>query len=72
VPPIRPISLRELIYYLRQCGFDGPYPGGKHQVMRKSPFKVTIPNKHQGDLSVPFVLKLLKQAGISREEWEAL
>lgn len=72
MPPIPPISLRELISYLKHCGFDGPYPGGKHQVMWKGQFKVTIPNKHPGDIGIPFLLKLLKQAGISRKEWEDL
>jgi predicted RNA binding protein YcfA (HicA-like mRNA interferase family) len=72
MPPIAPISLRNLIYYLKQCGFEGPYPGGKHQVMYKGKFKITIPNKHPGALGVPFLLKILKQADISKEEWESL
>jgi hypothetical protein len=31
MPPLKPISLKDLIRYLKQCGFEGPYPGGKHQ-----------------------------------------
>jgi hypothetical protein len=27
------ISRRDLIDYLRQSGFDGPYSGGKHQFL---------------------------------------
>jgi hypothetical protein len=31
-----------------------------------------IPNPHRGDISRELLLELLKQAGISREAWEAL
>ncbi len=31
-----------------------------------------LPNPHSGDISGPFLLKILKQAGISRKEWEQL
>jgi hypothetical protein len=34
--------------------------------------KVYIPNPHEGDVSRQLLLHILKQAGISREEWEAL
>jgi hypothetical protein len=33
---------------------------------------VTIPNPHGRDISEHFLRDLLKQAGISREEWEKL
>ena len=33
---------------------------------------VWIPNPHQGDIGREFLLRILRQAGISREEWEAL
>jgi predicted RNA binding protein YcfA (HicA-like mRNA interferase family) len=72
MPPLKPISLKDLIRYLKQGGFEGPYPGGKHQRMVKGNFRITIPNKHPGDIGLPFLLKILKQAGISREEWEQL
>ena len=25
MPPLKPIKRRDLIYYLKQLGFDGPY-----------------------------------------------
>ncbi len=31
MPQFGPISHRELIRYLKEAGFDGPYPGSKHQ-----------------------------------------
>ncbi len=70
MPVFGPISRRDLIYYLRQAGFDGPYPGGKHQYMVKEELKLTIPNPHKGDISRGLVAKILRQANISIDEWE--
>ena len=67
-----PISRRDLIYYLRQAGFDGPYPGGKHQYMVKEELKLTIPNPHKGDISRGLVAKILCQANMNIDEWELL
>ena len=72
MPPVKPISRRDLIGYLRQLGFEGPFSGKRHQFMQKDGLKVRIPNPHEGDISKPFLLKLLTQANISREEWESL
>lgn len=72
MPVFGPISRRDLIYYLRQVGFDGPYPGGKHQYMVKEELKLTIPNPHKGDISRGLVAKILRQANISIDEWELL
>ena len=33
MPAFGPIKRRDLIGYLRQLGFDGPYSGKKHQFM---------------------------------------
>jgi predicted RNA binding protein YcfA (HicA-like mRNA interferase family) len=66
------ISRRDLIDYLRQCGFDGPYSGGKHQFLIKGNLRLTIPNPHQGDISIDLLGKILKQAGISRGDWDNL
>lgn len=35
MPPFGSINRRDLIRYLKDAGFDGPYPGGKHQYMVK-------------------------------------
>jgi hypothetical protein len=40
--------------------------------MKKDDLTLTIPNPHQGDIRVSLLTRLLKQAGISREEWEQL
>ncbi len=70
MPPIKPLKRRELISYLQKFGFDGPYSGGRHQFMQKDNLTLTIPNPHQNDIDRFFLLKILKQAGISREDWE--
>jgi len=72
MPPFGPIKRRDLIAYLREIGFDGPFSGKKHQFMSKGALRVRIPNPHQGDLSKGLLATVLEQAGISREEWEQL
>jgi predicted RNA binding protein YcfA (HicA-like mRNA interferase family) len=67
-----PVSRRDFIDYLRQFGFDSPYSGGKHQFMTKGNLRLTIPNPHQSDIGVDLLNKILKQAGISRDEWAKL
>ncbi|MCY7356175.1 MAG: type II toxin-antitoxin system HicA family toxin [Rudanella sp.] len=72
MPPLRAISRAEFIKMLRKAGFVGPESGGKYQYMVKGSLKLTIPNPHQGDISVGLLHRLLKQAGISQEDWHQL
>jgi predicted RNA binding protein YcfA (HicA-like mRNA interferase family) len=72
MPAFGPIKRSDLIHYLKRFGFDGPYSGGKHQFMVKENLRLTIPNPHQGDISKALLTKLLKQAQISRADWEQL
>ncbi|PKL86104.1 MAG: hypothetical protein CVV22_04215 [Ignavibacteriae bacterium HGW-Ignavibacteriae-1] len=72
MPPIKPIKRRELVYYLKKVGFDGPFSGGKHQFMEKNDLVLTLPNPHESDISKSLLLKILKQAGIDKEVWTAL
>jgi predicted RNA binding protein YcfA (HicA-like mRNA interferase family) len=73
MPPFGPIPRRRLLRYLRQFGYDGPFPGGNHEYMRRADgVRLTIPNPHQGDIGQALLGRILRQAGISREEWEEL
>lgn len=72
MPKLSPIKRKDLIYYFRQLGFDGPYSGGNHQFMIKETLKVRVPNPHQGDISQGLLVRILKQAGIEKEVWEEL
>ncbi|NEQ19823.1 MAG: type II toxin-antitoxin system HicA family toxin, partial [Microcoleus sp. SIO2G3] len=49
-----------------------PYSGKRHQFMIKDELRLIIPNPHEGDINKGLVAKILKQAQISRDEWEAL
>lgn len=72
MPPFGPVSRQALIGALRNAGFLGPYPGGKHQLMTRGSLHVILPNPHGRDISAPFLSRILRQAALSREEWEAL
>lgn len=69
---IGPIRRRELIANLRRLGFAGPFPGGRHELMTRGKDHAILPNPHQGDIDAPFLARILRQAGITRDEWEAL
>lgn len=72
MPPFGPIKRSDLVKYLGKWGFDGPYSGGKHPFMVKGDLTLTIPNPHQKDIGREFLIRILRQAGISKEEWEML
>ncbi|MEK7516897.1 MAG: type II toxin-antitoxin system HicA family toxin [Patescibacteria group bacterium] len=63
------ISWRKLVQKFRKLGFDGPYAGGRHLFMKKGDLKVIIPNPHHRDVAKHLVTEILRQAGISLEEW---
>ena len=72
MPPLGPVSRRELIRRLREAGFEGPYSGGKHQFMTRGTIRLALPNPHQGDIGPGLLVRILGQAGLGREDWEAL
>ncbi len=74
MPHLGPIKRKDLIYYLKQLGFEGPYPGGNHQYMvkRKENITLYIPNPHQGDIGEGLLVRILKQARIDRATWKKL
>jgi len=65
-----PISRKDLIKKFRSLDFSGPYSGGKHQFMVKGKLKIRVPNPHKsGDISDSLLHEILRQAGISKNEW---
>lgn len=72
MPKFGPIKRKDLIRYLRQLGFIGPYSGGKHQFMVKEKLKVRIPNPHKSDIGENLLKQILKEIGIDRARWEEL
>jgi predicted RNA binding protein YcfA (HicA-like mRNA interferase family) len=69
MPVFGPIS--HLVQNLKALGFEGPYAGGKHLFMVRDNLRLTIPNPHKGDIRPPLLARILRQAEILREEWEA-
>ena len=72
MPPFGSIARRDLIRHLRRVGFEGPYSGGRHQFMLRADITITIPNLHQRDIGRDLLARILRQAHISRAEWETL
>ena len=72
MPQIGPVSRRVLIDNLRRVGFRGPYPGGRHEFMMGRGVRLILPNPHRGGVSAPFLARILRQARVTRNEWEAL
>jgi len=69
---LAPISRRNFIKRLRRLGWEGPLSGGKHEFMVKGPQKLPIPNPHLGgQISVAKLREILREIGISPEEWNA-
>ena len=54
---------------LRRFDFDGPFSGGRHLFMIKGTLKLHIPNPHRDEVSRHLLSEILRQAGISSEEW---
>jgi hypothetical protein len=71
MPPFGRISRRDLIRALRAAGFSGPHYGRRHQVMIRGDCSVRIPNPHPTAIGRNLLSTILKEAGLSKEEWEA-
>jgi len=71
---LRPIPAREVIRKLRVLGYDGPFPGGKHPVMRHSRTgqKITVPTHGGRDLPLGTLRAILRAAAVDVETWERL
>ena len=66
---LSPVSWADLVRRLRKLGFDGPYQGGKHPYMIRGDLVLTIPNPHRRDIGVALLSRILRRAGVSKEEW---
>jgi predicted RNA binding protein YcfA (HicA-like mRNA interferase family) len=57
MPRLGPIKRKDLVRYFKELGFEGPY---------------WLPNPHEGDIGRDFLARILRQASIERDEWDAL
>jgi predicted RNA binding protein YcfA (HicA-like mRNA interferase family) len=72
MPPWGPVTRRQLVRALKDLGFHGPFPGGKHEYMSRDNVTIAIPNPHRGDIGFPLLSRMLREAGVSRREWESV
>ena len=72
MPKFGLVKRKDLIRYLRQLNFTGPFSGGKHQFMVKENLKVRIPNPHKSDIDKNLLNEILKEIGIDKTKWEEL
>jgi len=72
MPVWGPVSRAVLIRTLRALGFDGPYSGGRHMFMLRGNDRAIIPNPHRSDIGVNLLARILREAGVSRAEWESV
>jgi len=72
MPPFGPIKRKDFVRCLSRLGFEGPFAGGRHEFMLNGDLTVWIPNPHEGDIGRELLARILRQAGIAREDWEKL
>ncbi len=72
MPHLGPISVKDLIAALQRAGFEGPFNGTRHRSMRRGTLTIRVPNPHAGDISTGLLRRLLKEAGLTRGDWERL
>lgn len=66
---LTPVSWANLVRRLRKLGFEGPYQGGKHPFMIKGNLVLTVPNPHRRDIGIVLLSRILRRAGVSKEDW---
>ena len=64
-----PLSRRELIRKFRTLGFTGPV-GGRHPFMERGSMRVHIPNEHNEEISLGLILRIIRRAGVTPEDWD--
>lgn len=66
---LAPVTHADLVAGLQRLGFNGPFAGGKHLFMIRGELRLTIPNPHRGDIGPDLLIRILRVAGITREDW---
>ena len=75
MPRFGPIRRKDLIRFLKELEFAGPYSGGRHEFMvrESDQLRLTVPNPHhKGEIGKSLLAEILREANISRQEWEKL
>ena len=71
MPRLTPLRSREVIGKLHSLGYDGPYAGGRHSHMVHPQTGKVIPVPIHGgkDVSVGVIRAIIRELGITPEEW---
>jgi hypothetical protein len=46
------------------------YTGGRHEFLVKGQLRLILPNPHQAEIRKDLLARILRQANLTREEWE--
>ena len=71
---LSPLKTEEVIRRLRKLGFEGPIPGGRHPRMIRLTTRQIVPvPMHKGkEVGVGLIRTILRQAGVTPEQWNDL
>lgn len=71
MPKLSPLKSEQIVRKLRKLGFEGPIAGGRHSRMVHPTRRQIIPiPMHKGaDVSVGLIRAIIREVGITLEEW---
>ncbi len=71
---LTPLKPHEVVRKLRSLGFVGPMPGGRHvrMVHLETGKIIPIPMHEDRDVSVGLIRAIIRELGITPEEWNQL
>jgi predicted RNA binding protein YcfA (HicA-like mRNA interferase family) len=69
MPKLTPLKPRDLIQKLAKLGYAWPTPWGKHMHMVRWSTIIPIPFHGGKEIGVGLQSMMIKELGISREEW---
>ena len=68
---LTPVSRQQLIQRLGTLGSEGLCSGDRHEFMLRGDRRLILPNPRRGEIGVDLLVRLLRQSGITREEWQS-
>jgi predicted RNA binding protein YcfA (HicA-like mRNA interferase family) len=71
MPKLSPLNRAQIIRKLRKLGFEGPIAGGRHSRMIHPERKlvIAIPIHGGKDVSVGLIRAIIRDVGITPQEW---
>lgn len=71
MPKLNPEKPIDIIRKLRKLGYEGPFGGGRHVFMRhvQSNKKIPVPVHGGRDIPISTLRAIIRQAGVSVEDW---